>query len=116
MVEAAPAASFEVAQAQFLFQFLIIAFDDPALFRQSDQVAQWCFPPGSTSSICAVRFRRGATRSAATPALAVGELVVAMCRANAHGGEAGAQGMSCTFPPGDGFPGFGRQAQRQLLG
>jgi hypothetical protein len=33
MMKAAPAASFEVAQAKFLFQFFVIAFDDPALFR-----------------------------------------------------------------------------------
>jgi hypothetical protein len=31
MMEAAPAAVFEVAQAQFLFQLLIIALDNPAL-------------------------------------------------------------------------------------
>ena len=40
MVEAAPAASFEVAQPEFLFQFLVIAFDDPALFCLSDKIAQ----------------------------------------------------------------------------
>jgi hypothetical protein len=40
MMEAAPAAAFEVAQAEFLFQFFVVAFNDPALFRQSDQVAQ----------------------------------------------------------------------------
>ncbi len=39
VMKAAPAAAFEVAQAEFLFQFLVIAFDDPALFRQSDQIA-----------------------------------------------------------------------------
>jgi hypothetical protein len=40
MMETAPAAAFEVAQSEFLFQFFIIAFDDPALFGQSDKVAQ----------------------------------------------------------------------------
>ena len=40
MVKAAPAAPFEVAQAEFLFQFLVIAFDDPALFAQRGQSAQ----------------------------------------------------------------------------
>ena len=35
MMKAAPSAAFEVAQAKFLFQFFIIAFDDPALFSQN---------------------------------------------------------------------------------
>ena len=39
MMEAAPAASLKVAQSEFLFQFLVVAFDDPALFGQSDKVA-----------------------------------------------------------------------------
>ena len=39
-MKAAPAAAFEMAQSEFLFQFFIIALDDPALFSQSDQVAQ----------------------------------------------------------------------------
>ena len=39
--EAAPTASFKMAQAEFLLQFLVIPFDDPAaLFGQSNQVAQ----------------------------------------------------------------------------
>jgi len=40
VVKAAPAAAFKVAQAEFLLQFLIVAFDDPALFGQRDQIAQ----------------------------------------------------------------------------
>ncbi len=45
------------------------------------------------------------------------ELVVAMSRANAYGGEAGAQGMTCAFPATSRFfHCLGRQAQRQLLG
>ena len=52
VVKAAPAAAFKVAQAEFLFQFLIVAFDDPALFGQRGQIAQLAvFPPDWTSSI-----------------------------------------------------------------
>jgi len=36
MMKATPSSSLEVAQAKFLFQLFIIAFDDPALFRLSD--------------------------------------------------------------------------------
>jgi len=40
VVEAAPSASFEVAQAEFLFQFLVGAFDNLALFAERDQIAE----------------------------------------------------------------------------
>jgi hypothetical protein len=40
VMKAAPAASFEMAQTKFLFEFLIVAFDNPALFAQSHQLAQ----------------------------------------------------------------------------
>ncbi len=59
MVEAAPAASFKVAQAQFLFQLLIIALDDPTLFAQGDQVAQ----PGGIGQIRHPVLQDGVDRS-----------------------------------------------------
>jgi hypothetical protein len=37
MVEPSPVTAFEMTEAQLLFQFLIIAFHDPALFRHLDQ-------------------------------------------------------------------------------
>src|SRR3954449_5987085 len=40
MVEAAPAASLVVSQAQFLFELLIIALDPPAQFGQIDQAIE----------------------------------------------------------------------------
>ena len=40
MMEAAPTASFVVAQAEFLLQFLIVPFDDPAVFGQMHQFNQ----------------------------------------------------------------------------
>jgi hypothetical protein len=40
MMKAAPASSFVLAQPEFLFEFLIIALDDPTLFGQRDQILQ----------------------------------------------------------------------------
>src|SRR4051794_36740774 len=37
MMKASPTASFVMAQAEFLLQFLIIPFDDPAMFGQVDE-------------------------------------------------------------------------------
>ena len=36
MMESAPVATFEMPQAQFLFQLLIIPLDDPAVFGHLD--------------------------------------------------------------------------------
>ena len=41
MMEAAPAASFVVPEAEFLFQVLVIALDPPAQFDKIDEC-----PPG----------------------------------------------------------------------
>ena len=38
MMKSAPAASFKVSQTEFLLQFLVIAFDDPAMFGEIDQI------------------------------------------------------------------------------
>ena len=117
MMKAAPTAAFEVPQAKFLFEFFVVAFNDPALLRQSDQVTQ--------SDVCRqirqpvfARFGFSARPLDQEPLLLsrLLEFVVAMCRANAYGGKARAQGMTCAFPPRHGFPCLGRQAQRQLLG
>ena len=40
-MEAAPAASLVVPQAEFLFQLLVIALDPPAQFGQIDQAIEW---------------------------------------------------------------------------
>src|SRR5689334_9351940 len=40
MMEASPATTFIVPQAEFLLQFLIVALNDPAMFRQMHQFHQ----------------------------------------------------------------------------
>jgi len=40
MIRATPTASFEVTQAEFLLQFLIVPLDDPAMFSQVRQFDQ----------------------------------------------------------------------------
>jgi len=40
MMKPTPAASFVVAQTEFLLQFLIVSLDDPAMFRQVHQFDQ----------------------------------------------------------------------------
>ena len=42
MMEAAPAPALEVAEAEFLFELLIVAFHDPTMLGDANQVV----PPG----------------------------------------------------------------------
>jgi len=117
MMEAAPTAPFEVAQAKFLFQFFVVAFDDPALFGQSDKVPQSdAFYQVRQPVFARFGFAAGPLDQQPLLLSRLGELVVAMRRTDAYGGKAGAQWTSCAFPPCDGFPGLCRQPQRQLLG
>ena len=39
-MKSAPAAPFKVAQTEFLLQFLVIAFDNPAMFGEIDQITE----------------------------------------------------------------------------
>src|SRR5271170_50484 len=116
VVKAAPAAPFEVPQAEFLFQFLVIAFDDPALFGQSGQISQ-ADVGGQVREPVFARFSLVARPLDQQPLRLsrLWQFVIPMGRADAHSGEAGTQRTPCAFPPGDGFPGSCRQTQRQLL-
>jgi hypothetical protein len=43
MVEASPTAAFEMAQSKFLFQLLVVPFNQPALLRNLNEVLQLGF-------------------------------------------------------------------------
>ena len=110
MVKAAPAASFVVAQSQLLLEFLIVAFDDPAMFGHLHQ-----------------RLQRGLRRQGGQPVFGglrfflrpfdqepffrmwFGALVIAMGRAHADRGESRAQSFLAALAPADLLPGRSRQ-------
>ena len=95
MMEAAPAASFEVAQPQFLFQFLIIAFDDPALFCQPDQSVQAdAFGQIGHPVFSGFGFAARPLDQEPFQLSRLVEFVIAMRSADAHRGKTGAQGMA----------------------
>ena len=117
MMKATPTASFKMAETQFLFQFLIIALDDPALFAQGDQIAQPAvFRQIGHPVLSGFGFLTGPLDQQPFLFSRLAELVIAMCGANAHGGKTGAQEMARAFSPGHGLPCLCRQVQRQLLG
>jgi hypothetical protein len=90
-----------------LFQFLIISFNDPAVFGHLDQSLEPVFGgfflpsrPLDRQPFLGMRFRF---------------LVIPMSCAHANGGKAGSQLPIWAFTPGDFPESRGGQAYRQLL-
>ena len=94
-------------------QVPVLVLRSPALLRQSDQITQSDVSRQIRQPVFA-RFGFSARPLDQQPLLLsrLLEFVVAMCRANAYGGKARAQGMTCAFPPRHGFPYLGRQVER----
>src|SRR5262245_48746483 len=86
MMKAAP---FVVAQAEFLLQFLIIPFDDPAVFGQVRQLPD---PDGSRQSgepiLAWLRFPGWPFHQQPFLRMRFGAPIVTMSRTHPHGGEA----------------------------
>src|SRR5580700_3892234 len=101
VVESAPVATFKVPQPQFLLQFLIVPFDDPAVFGHFDQSLeagvrrQRRYPvlrrfgvpsrPFDQQPFLRVRFRFP---------------IIPMRCTDANGGKTGLQLAVCTLTPG----------------
>src|SRR5215217_6746411 len=116
MVEPTPVAAFKVSQAQFLFQLLVVPFDDPALFGHSGE-----------------SFERGVASHRRQPVLSgfgfpprpfdqqplfrvwFGLPVVSMRRADSNCSKAGSQFPFRTFTPTDFPKGSTGQTHCQLL-
>ena len=88
MMEAAPAASFVMPEAEFLFQVLVVALDPPAQFDQIDKC-----PPGDLGGRVESQYlpapsRRWAIRSAPFFGARRRPVVIAVRGTDPHGGEA----------------------------
>ena len=71
MMKPAPAPPFVMAEPELLFQFLIIPFDDPALFGQRPDPSVWWLQATSITSTYSVRLPLWAIRRSATLARVV---------------------------------------------
>jgi hypothetical protein len=115
VMESTPVTAFKVSQPQFLFQFLIVAFDDPAVFGHFDQSLEAGIRRQRRYPVLR-RFGVPSRPFDQQPFLRVWFRfpVVPMRRTNANGGKTGLQLTVCTLTPGDFFKGDGRQSGRQL--
>src|SRR5579863_140250 len=116
MMKAAPTASFEMTQSDFLLEFLIVALDTPAQLGQIDQTIERDF------------FRKRREPVFDRLRLAFGpfdqqpffgprrrEIVIAMGRANAQARKTRSQLLGCSLAPRDRPPSLGGQTERQRL-
>ena len=90
MMEAAPTASFVVAQPEFLLQFLIIPFDDPAMFGQMNEFYQGGVGRQSGEPVLGwFRFPGRPFDQQPFFWMRLGSPVVSVRGTHAHGGKAG---------------------------
>ena len=116
MMKPAPVATFIMTQAELLFQFLVVAFDDPAVFGAMHEF----FQTGIVSEIGKPVF--GGLGCAAGPLdqhslFDEGRPVpaVALCGADASGGEARGQAVAGALAPTHLTPVFGGQGLSQFF-
>ena len=103
MMEASPAPAFEVAQAEFLVEFFIIAFHDPTMLGDSNQVVRSAAAGKlSRASTWLARPPPWATRSRAIPP-GYGSLCLLSRCAGRTRTAATASGVSAALPPSDLF-------------
>src|ERR1700756_4413308 len=117
MVEAAPASPLEVAKADLLFEFVVVALNAPAQLGGVDQLTESNVRRKRREPIfggCFLALRPLDQQPFLRPALS--EPVISMCRTDAHTGKARGQAFCRTLTPRDLAPSVRWQANRKLLG
>ena len=116
VTEAAPAASFVMIQPEFLFEFLIIPLDAPALIRSADQFIE-CRGLGQRGEGVLLRFglmlRPLDEQPLLWPEACASDVAAGM--AYADGGEAAGENLIRAFAPLHSPKVLSRQRHRQRL-
>src|SRR5271163_4707760 len=117
VMESSPASSFEMGEAEFALEFLIVAFDAPAQFRGIDEnFDRSVFGQGREPVFGRLALGFGPLDQQPFEQLWGRELAVSRGGPYPHGGEARGQGLVGALTPGHVSPGFFRQRRRQRLG
>ena len=116
VVEAAPPAPFVIAKAEFLLEFLVVALDPPAQFRQIDEAVEGDVFGHSGKPIFG-RLGLALRPLDQQPLFCArrGSPSVAMRRAYPHAGEARGQPIRAALAPGDIVPDLARQLVGERL-
>src|SRR6204780_4509933 len=114
MMKSAPTSSLEMPQTQFLFQFFIVAFDDPAELGQADQVRDFRLHRQARQPIL------GGSGLSPRPLdeqplfrTRFGAFLIPMRRTDSERGEPRTKPTLGAGPPGDALPRRFRQPLRQ---
>src|SRR3954451_13859675 len=116
MMEATPAASFVVPEAQFLFQLLIIALDPPTQFREIDQaIERHVRRDGGQPVFGGLGLTLGPFDRQPLLAQRLAPPLVTMGRPHPNPVEARDQRARTSLAPENRLPAFRRQAERKRL-
>ena len=111
-----PATTFEVPQAEFLFELFIVAFDDPAVLGGANQIGKFRFGRQSGKPILGW-FLVGLGPFDEQPLLRMwlGSPVIPVGRMNAESRKARSERPVGSLPPHHAFPSRGGKRHRHLL-
>ena len=104
MVESPPASALKMTQADFLFEFLIVAFNTPPKLCRSYQLFKRnsCIKVGEPI-FCGFRFPLGPLDQQPFFRGAVTAPIITMPLAHPHGGKSRGEYLVGAFSPGDGL-------------
>ena len=106
MMEPPPAAPFKVSQPEFLFQFFVIPFDNPALLGESGEICEFRVGrQGGEPVFNRLGFTNGPLDQQPFVGARFAAPVVAMGWPYPHRGKSRTKILFRTLPPGDRFPG-----------
>ena len=104
MVESPPASALKMTQADFLFEFLVVAFNAPP---QLGRIYQLCKGNGRIKVgkpiFCGFRFSLGPLDQQPFFRRAITAPIITMPFAHPHGGKSRGEHLVGAFPPGDGL-------------
>ena len=116
-MEAAPASPFEMGEAEFAFEFLVVALDAPAQFGRVDEnVDGRVFGQGRKPVFGRLFFALGPFAEKPFQRMGRRNLPVPRSRPNPHGREARRQDFVRALPPWNDAPSLLGKPPRQCLG
>ena len=104
MVESPPTSALKMTQADFLFEFLVVAFNAPPQLGRYIPALQWKWPhPGWRANILWVPVPPGPLDQQPFFLRTVAAPIIAMPFIDTYGGKSRGEHLVGAFPPGDGL-------------
>ena len=115
-MKATPAASFEMAEPNFLLKVLIVALDTPAQFGQINKTSEGdLFGNGREPILCWFLLALGPLNQQPFFRACLGKIIIAMGDTHPHAGKARGEPFGRSFAPSDRAPRLRRQAEGEVF-